>query len=416
MIDSLDPPPDYQRWKWRVLLSFCAFYSVVYLGRFNFSLIQTAVIDDLGITRADTGWINSWMFFGFAFGAFFHGRIADRFGYRLVILYGAIGIGVFNFIASYATSVGGLLLPWGLVGFFNAATWAPGIALITQWWPRRERGRAIGLASASAGASLLLVWLVAPWVAAEWGWRAAMRYPPLLIVFIGAAIFFIARDRPGQVGLPEYVESEKVSREAEAASEETTGAAAYFQLLRNWRFLIACHVRGLDVFVRYGIVSWAPVYYSQVGGFDLKRMALVTFAYPVGIMLGSLAGGYVSDRLFGSNRSRVIALAGLLNCGAIAGIALSPADSIPLAAFFLIVGGFTITLAPVPALAVDLVGRRLAGTGMGLLGVHGYFYGALQAWFFGWLSMAPWGGWGWVFAAMAAARLISVAAVSRVRV
>ena len=103
-----------RRWKWRVLLSFCAFYSLSYLGRFNFSLIQTAIIEDLGITRADTGWINSWMFWGFAFGGIFHGRIAERIGYRIVILYGAIGIGVFNFLASHSGSVNELLLAWAL--------------------------------------------------------------------------------------------------------------------------------------------------------------------------------------------------------------------------------------------------------------------------------------------------------------
>ena len=113
----------HRRWKWRVLLAFCAFYALSYLGRFNFSLIQTAVIADMGITRADTGWINSWMFWGFALGGLLHGRIAERIGYRVLLLYGAAGIGLFNIIASHATSVNGLLVPWALAGFFGAATW-----------------------------------------------------------------------------------------------------------------------------------------------------------------------------------------------------------------------------------------------------------------------------------------------------
>jgi OPA family glycerol-3-phosphate transporter-like MFS transporter len=406
----------HRRWKWRVLLAFCAFYALSYLGRFNFSLIQTAVIADLGITRADTGWINSWMFWGFALGGLLHGRIAERIGYRVVLLYGAAGIGLFNFIASHATSVNGLLVPWALAGFFGAATWAPGLGLIAQWWSRRERGRAVGLASAAAGLAMILVWLIAPWTAAEYGWRAAMRWPPLLVSLMGVMIFFVARDRPAQVGLPDYIESEQVSRDAEEASAGAEkGLAAYLHVMSNWRFLAACHVRGLDVLVRYGVVSWAPVYYAQAGGFSLKEMSVITLAYPIGIMLGPLTGGYISDRLFGSNRSRVIMLAGLLSSAAISGIALSPPDNIPLAVGLLFLTGFTINLAPLPALALDLVGRRLAGTGAGLLSVHGYIYGALQAWLFGWLSMAVPGGWTWVFAAMAAARLISIGVIWRVR-
>jgi len=414
--DSANPTPAYHRWKWRVLLAFCAFYATTYLGRFNFSLIQTAVIDDLGITRADTGWINSWMFWGFAFGGVLHGRIAERIGYRTVLLYGGIGVGVFNFIASFGGSITGLLIPWSLAGFFGAATWAPGLGLIAQWWSRRERGHAVGLASASAGFAMLFVWIVAPWMAAEYGWRAAMRYPPLFVSLMSMFIFFIVRDRPIQVGLSEYVESEEVSRMAESESEESLkGFTAFIHILSNWRFVIACHVRGLDVLVRYGVVSWAPVYYAQVGGFDLKSMALLTFAYPVGIMLGPLAGGFISDRFFGSNRSHVIMLAGLFSASAVAGIALSPADNIPFAVGLLFLVGFTINMSPLPALAIDLVGRRLAGTGTGLLSVHGYVYGAIQAWIFGWLSMAVPNGWTWVFATMAVVRLIIVGAIWRVR-
>ena len=71
-------------------------------------------------------------------------------------------------------------------------------------------------------------------------------------------------------------------------------------------------------------------------------------------------------------------------------------------------------LAPVPALAVDLAGRRLAGTAPGLMTFPGYLYAAAQAWFFGWLSLAVPGGWTWVFLTMAATRLLSAAAISRV--
>lgn len=416
-VNYWDLPPAYHQWKWRVLISFCVFYAFNYLGRFNFSLVQSAVIDDLGITRADTGWINSWMFWGFAFGDLVFGRISERFGYRNVILFGAIGTALFNFIASFGNSVTGLLISWAMVGFVNAASWGPGIGLIAQWWPRSDRGRAIGLVGTSAGIALLVVWIVTPWVAATYGWRAALRYPPMIIALMGIIFFFVARDRPSLVGLPDYVESDKVSRDAEDASGgKEHGLRAYLHLLGNFRFFLACHVKGLDNVVRYGIVSWAPVYYAQVGGFDLKQMSLVTFAYPLGYLFGPIAGGLISDRLFHSNRSVVIVIGAILSAAAVMGIALSPADNIPLAVFLLIVGGFCVNLSTIQALAVDLAGRRLAGTAAGVLDAHGYIYGAIQAWFFGWLSLAVPDGWFWVFSIMAATRLIAVAAIWRVRV
>ncbi len=416
-VNYWDLPPAYHQWKWRVLIAFCVFYAFNYLGRFNFSLVQSAVIDDLGITRADTGWINSWMFWGFALGDLVFGRISERFGYRNVILFGAIATALFNFIASFGNSVNGLLIPWAVVGFVNAASWGPGIGLVAQWWPRSDRGRAIGLVGTSAGIALLVVWMVTPWVAAAYGWRAALRYPPMVIALMGIIFFFVGRDRPSLVGLPDYVESDEVSREAEDASGGSEhGLRAYLHLLGNFRFFLACHVKGLDNVVRYGIVSWAPVYYAQVGGFDLKQMSLVTFAYPLGYLFGPIAGGLISDRLFHSNRTVVIVIGAFLSTAAVMGIAISPANNIPLAIFLLIVGGFCVNMSPIQALAVDLAGRRLAGTAAGVLDAHGYIYGAIQAWFFGWLSLAVPDGWFWVFTIMAATRLISVAAIWRVRV
>ena len=274
----------------------------------------------------------------------------------------------------------------------------------------------MGLVGTAAGFAMLVVWIVTPWVAASYGWRAALRYPPLVISLLGIVFYFVARDKPSDVGLPEYVESDEVSIEAESSSEGSEhGIRAYLHLLSNWRFFIACQVKGLDNVVRYGIVSWAPLYYMHAGGMDLREMGWVTFAYPLGYMWGPICGGYISDKFFHSNRSRVIVISGFLSGAALMGIALAPASSIPLAVFFLIVGGFFVNMSPIQALAVDLAGRKLAATASGVLDAHGYLYGGAQAWFFGWLSLAVPNGWFWVFTIMAATRLISVAAISRVR-
>ena len=270
----------------------------------------------------------------------------------------------------------------------------------------------------AAGIALLLVWLIAPWVAAEWGWRSALRYPPLAIAALGIMFYLVSRDRPSEVGLEDYEEIDDVSRDAETEAEtsHTDGLAAYWHLMANWRFFLACQVKGLDNIVRYGIVSWAPVYYATVGGLDLKTMALATFAYPLGYLCAPLVGGFLSDRIFHGNRSIVIAIGSVLSGLAVMGMALSPADSISIAVVLLATVGFTANLSPMAALAVDLAGRQLAGTASGIFDAHGYVYGAIQASLFGWVAMSFENGWFWVFAVMAFTRVIGLIAIWRVRV
>ncbi|MCH8898702.1 MAG: MFS transporter, partial [Chloroflexi bacterium] len=206
-------PRRFHQWKWRVLLAFSFFYLFLYLGRFNFWPIAPLLkdpIDGLGLSNIEVGIINAMLLWGFGLGDLVHGRLAETYGLRLWVLIGAVLTAVFNVITSFATSALTMAIPFCLAGFVNAACWAPGISMITQWWPRRDRGMAMGIIGTAAGGAMLMMWWITGLVGAEFGWRAAFRYPPLAIIVLGLLVYFVARDRPGDVGLPEYIEDDAV--------------------------------------------------------------------------------------------------------------------------------------------------------------------------------------------------------------
>ncbi len=200
-------------------------------------------------------------------------------------------------------------MAWGLNGFVNAACWSPGISLLAQWWPRRERGQALGIVGMAAGGAMLLMWLVSGWVGDTWGWRATFRYPPLLIALSGLIYVVLVRDCPGDVGLPEYLEEDSLSGRAEAVgAQHLHGLGPYKQLLSNPQFLLASQVKGLENVVRYGLVTWMPLYYFEAAGLHLKTTILFTMALPVGYVLAPLCAGLISDRLLRSARRPMVLL------------------------------------------------------------------------------------------------------------
>jgi sugar phosphate permease len=69
-----------------------------------------------------------------------------------------------NWLASLSASALALALPLCLNGFVNAACWSPGISLLAQWWPRRERGQALGIVGMAAGGAMFVMWWVTGWV------------------------------------------------------------------------------------------------------------------------------------------------------------------------------------------------------------------------------------------------------------
>ena len=410
-------PRAYHIYKWRVLLAFAGFYLFVYLGRFNLSPVSHLVKEDLALSNFEIGIIGALLFWGFGLGDLVHGRLAEAYGLRLWVLLGAVLTAVFNLITSFATSALTMAIPWGLAGFVNAACWAPGISMISQWWPRSRRGIAMGIVGVAAGGAMLVMWTLSGWVGVEYGWRAAFRYPPLIMVALGLALYLLARDRPADVGLPEYVEDDAVSAAPESiAPERLRGLGPYKELLSNPRFLLASHVKGLENVVRYGLTTWVAIYYFEEGGLSVDSTVLLTVLLPAGYLAAPFVSGVISDRLLHSRRRPLVIFSCLVSAAVLVAVALAPPVNATLGAALMLAGGLAMGMSPMSTVAVDIAGRRMSGTSSGLLDAHGYLYAGAQAVAFGVVLDLAGSPWPIVFLAMAATRLLSAVMISAVKV
>ena len=412
-----DLPNSYHIFKWRVLLAFAGFYLFLYLGRFNFWPVAPLVKEDLSLSNFEVGLVNALLLWGFGLGDLVHGRLAETFGLRLWVMIGAILTTVFNVITSFATSAVTMAIPWGIAGFVNAACWAPGISMISQWWPRRNRGMALGIVGTAAGGAMVTMWWISGYVGAEWGWRASFRYPPLIIAVLGIAFYFIARDRPTDVGLPEYVADDQVSAKPEAIDPtRLKGLGPYRVLLGNSRFLLACHVKGLENIVRYGLTTWVPIYYFEEGGLSIESTVVLTVLLPLGYLFAPPISGIISDRYLDSRRQPMVIFSCMVSALVLVGIAMAPPVNVTLGALLLLIGGLSMGMSPMSTVAVDIAGRRMSGTASGVLDAHGYAYAGAQALIFAAVLDMAGSPWPIVFIAMAVTRVVSAAMISRVKV
>ena len=410
-------PGSYHRWKWRILLVFCVFYLFIYLGRFNFWPVAPLIKEDLALSHMEIGLINALLLWGFGLGDVVHGRLAEAYGLRLWVLMGAVLTTVFNWVTSFGTSAWSIAIPWGIAGFVNAACWAPAISMISQWWPRQDRGMAMGILGTFTGGAMLLMWWVSGAVGAQFGWQAAFRYPPLIIAALGIAFYLLTRDRPADVGLPEYIEEDQVSATPEAMSaERLKGFGPYKELLSNPRFQLASHVKGLENVVRYGLTTWVPIYYFTQGGLSIESTILVTFLLPLGYLLAPPLAGIISDRLLHSQRRPMVMASCFISAFALVAIALAPPTNLLLGAALLLIGGISMGLSLIGSIAVDIAGRRMSGTSSGLMDAHGYAYAGLQAVVFSVVLDMTGSPWPVVFLCMAATRVLSAAMIAVVKV
>jgi len=444
----------FRSWQQRVLFTYAFFYLFVYMGRFNHWPTGPLIREDLAFSHVEIGMINACLLWGFAIGDMTHGRLAEVYGYRLLLLVGAVSSVALNWVTSFGNSLATIAIPWALNGFVNATAWSPGIGMLAQWWERRHRGRVMGLVGVSAGTAMLVMWLVTGWTAGEFGWRAAFRYPPLLMIPAALMLFWRVRDRPSDKGFPELTESAalrahpaagplpadtgRVRKGDSAPKDEGPPGAAnatlhpelvegsrsansesfltpYKYLMSDWRFVATSHIKGLENVVRYGLTTWAPLYYFEEAGLSIESTALVTVAIPVGYLTAPLVSGWISDVPLGGRRSPMVAASALISAGALIGLALAPATNLYAGAALLFVGAFAMSMSMTATLVVDLAGKKYAGTASGVLDGHGYVYAGAQAIIFAIFLDAAGAPWEWVFLGMASVRILSALIAWRVR-
>jgi MFS family permease len=130
---------------------------------------------------ADTGWsragISSAMtldFLAMGLAGFGWGAASDRVGTRVVVLAGAVLLGLGLLLASRATSLIEFQLVYGtIVGVAAGAFYAPMIAAATMWF-ENNRSLAVSLVSAGMGVAPMTVSPFARWLISAYDWRTAM--------------------------------------------------------------------------------------------------------------------------------------------------------------------------------------------------------------------------------------------------
>ncbi len=142
---------------------------------------------------ADTGWsragISSAMTLNFlvmGVAGFLWGAASDRFGPRIVVLAGAVLLGLALVLASRMTSLIAFQATFGvLVGLSASAFFAPMIAAVSGWFDT-NRSLAISLVSAGMGMAPMTISPFAQWLITGYDWRFAM-----LVIGIGAWILLL---------------------------------------------------------------------------------------------------------------------------------------------------------------------------------------------------------------------------------
>ncbi len=382
--------PGYNSAKWRILFATMFCYIFYYTGRQTFGFAIPSLEEEFGFSKTVLGYFGTALLWSYALGQVVNGNLGDKFGGRVMVSLGAVLSCGFNWIVSYGFSFFTLFIPWIGNGFAQSMAWAPGSRVLSNWFGHHERGIAFGFFMLAAGMSSIIAFVTSLIIVQELNldWRWIFRLPVLLLLVGGIGYYIFVRDRPEDLGFdppedtPEHNSNDDLNNNEKLAE---TSMQRYKAAFTNWRFMAASLGIGFQSAARYTLIIWVPVYFLGANWKEAGN-AWISIALPIGMTLGALAGGWVSDKVFNSVRWKLISL--FMTLGAIMAILmffLPRGHSMGLV--LLLLCGFFVygSQSAFWALCPDLLGKKRSGTGVGIMNFFAYLFAGIASPLSGWI-------------------------------
>ena len=375
--EEINPLVRKEQWKMLFLTMFC--YLFFYTGRHNFGWATKGMTVELGINFEQIGWISFSMLLGYAIGQFINGNLADRFSPKFMILTGGFLSVLCNIAISFSSSYWVILVLWTFNGYFQSMAWGAGGRIISNWWQASERGKAFGFYTMAAGSSSVLTFFLAMLlVHQDESWRSLFRYPVLFLFFALIVFMIFAYSHPKLKGF-------QLEDEESIKQEKLNWSESYLIVFKNKNFMLACFAIGFQSMARYGLIFWAPIHFLGTDYKTSTNNLWISLFIPIGMAIGALMFGILSDSLFKGKRNYSIAVGMILSCIISIVIYFTETHNLIWVSILMFLVGFFVygvqsnfwTFSP------DLLGNKLVGTGIGVMNMFAYVFAAIGEPIFG---------------------------------
>jgi len=373
----------YKRHRLRIMLAITIGYGLVYTCRLALSMVKKPLIDGGIFTPVELGIIGSALFYTYAFGKLTNGFLADHMNLKIFFAFGVLISALINIGMGFSTILWVSVLLWGLNGWFQGFGAPTGAVALATWFSNRERGRMYGIWSTAHAIGEGLTFVGVAGLVTLWGWRAGFWGPGLMCIVVAGGLYLLMQDRPQTLGLPrvavwknDFVSSDEGSKD----KKESTWAVqrTILKIPAIWVLALA----SASIYVtRYAINSWGVLYLQEAKGYTLMQAGGVISVNTIAGILGALAFGFASDKLFNARRPPTNVIFAAMEIIGLLMVFFGPSDNLTFmtVAFFIYGFGLTGLVTSLGGLfALDIAPKRAAGAAMGFIGVFSYIGAAMQ--------------------------------------
>jgi OPA family sugar phosphate sensor protein UhpC-like MFS transporter len=373
----------YKRHRLRIMLAITIGYGLVYTCRLALSMVKKPLIDGGIFTPVELGLIGSALFYTYAFGKLTNGFLADHMNLKVFFAFGVLISALINIGMGFSTILWVSVVLWGLNGWFQGFGAPSGAVAMANWFSNSERGRVYGIWSTAhaIGEGLTFVGVAA--LVTLWGWRAGFWGPGMLCVVVAGGLYLLMQDRPPTLGLPRVADWKNDHVSSDESHRETNESiwAVQRTILRIPAIWVLALSSASIYVTRYAINSWGVLYLQEAKGYSLMQAGTVISVNTVAGILGAVAFGFASDKIFNARRPPTNVIFAFLEIIGLLMVFFGPPGRpvFMTVAFFIYGFGLTGLVTSLGGLfALDIAPKRAAGAAMGFIGVFSYIGAALQ--------------------------------------
>lgn len=392
---SLDAPvlKKFKYWQIRTIIGSMIGYAMYYFVRKNLSIAMPAMQTELGVTKVQLGLFLTLHGLMYGVSKFANGFIGDRVNARYFMVIGLVFCALCNIAFGFSSAVMAFGVLWVLNGWFQGMGFPPSARLLTHWVPPSELATKMSWWNASHSIGAGLVVIICGYVV-SWGWEWCF-YVPSAIALMGAVfLWFILRDTPRSVGLPE-IEMKGAKKTGEKEDSKDYRRFLSKMVFRNPNIWYISIGNFFVYTMRYAILDWGPTLLKEWKGVSISHAGWMVAGFEFAGIAGMLTAGWVTDRFFGGRGPRVCVI-----CMLLATLFMSlfwglDAPPVWLATLILMASGFCIygPQALVGIAAANLATKRAAATAGGFTGLFGYASTILSGGVMGYIAQQ----YGWAY-------------------
>jgi OPA family glycerol-3-phosphate transporter-like MFS transporter len=370
-----------------VLFSISIGYLGYYAIRLVFTTEQKDIMEVYGLSKSQIGLVLACFGIGYGISKLFMGALADKANPRFYLAFGLYLSCIFNVFLGSVNNVYIMMFLMVLISITQGMGAPACQKTIQLWWSKKMRGTvyAVWSSAHNFGAFACVAVVQMAIFLFNKNLPAVFYTASVVSAVIATFIIIFGRDRPVSVGLPDICSFHKENKHRQKSKDYLKDVIdlplqqIFIKYIVKNKVVWLITLTSMALYlVRYGIMSWIPLYLSEYKGFDANWAKWLVGVFELAAVPGVILLGFLSDLLKG-RRTLVCLISSIGLLGSLLVYILSTNHSLIVVS--LIVMG-NLIYAPITLVGLmvnESVPKFAVGSSTGFMGFFQYIVGEVCA-------------------------------------